>query len=153
VAKKEEERRKKVQQQKGAPAKVIRDGDLDHGPSPAPSRAAASPAPPSSGEPAASAPAAPADGRQAEEQAWKQRAAAARARVETAQKTFDRVNALWLAPGEYYVDANGKTVVRDLEHLRSLIETAKHELEAAKSAQDGLADEARRAGVPAGWVR
>jgi hypothetical protein len=51
------------------------------------------------------------------------------------------------------VDDGGKTVIRDLAHLREIVARAKADLSAARRALDNLEDEARRKGALPGWLR
>ena len=58
-----------------------------------------------------------------------------------------------LSPGEYFVDDQGKVVIRSLGHLRELIAKAKAELDAAEKGLAQLEETARRNNVPPGWLR
>jgi hypothetical protein len=117
------------------------------------------PSPSSSPRPSASAaPEAPAgrdesEVRRQKEDYWRGRWAAARQRRDDAKQRYEAVNELWLGPGESYVDSQGRTVIRDLEHLRRLLAQAKAEWDAAEKAIVDLEDEGRRAGALPGWFR
>jgi hypothetical protein len=91
--------------------------------------------------------------RQREEAEWRQRIGEARARLKTAEERYNFLNSLHLTEGEYYVDENGRPVITSLGQLRRMVNEAKVELDAARSAMETLKEEARRAGVPPGWFR
>ena len=91
--------------------------------------------------------------RKDQEELWRTRAAQARARVEKARKTHDVLTSLHLAPGEYFMDEQGKVLIRSLDHLRELIGKAKAELEASEKGLEQLEEAARRNNVPPGWLR
>lgn len=84
---------------------------------------------------------------------WRSRVHSARARIETAKKRRASLDGLNLSVGEYYVDAQGRTVIQSLEHLQRLVREADEEVVAAEAALKDLLEEARRAGVPPGWLR
>jgi hypothetical protein len=165
AARKEQERRKK-NKQAGVQAKVITDEDLaakrgtsgpakdgTTGAAATDEGAGAAPAP--MPEPAAeeSAPPDPASDRATQEAHWRQRADDARAEVARAEAVVAEMEKLWLVEGESYVDSEGKTVIRDLQHLRQLMARAKGDLARAKKAQEDLYEEARRSGALPGWLR
>jgi hypothetical protein len=79
--------------------------------------------------------------------------AQAQARRERARKTYEGLTRMYLVNGEYYVDARGRTVIGSVEQLQRLTARAKAELEAAEKAVETLEEQARRAGVPPGWLR
>ncbi len=58
-----------------------------------------------------------------------------------------------LVPGMRYVDEKGQTVIGSVRELQGLTRRARAELAAAEKALEDLHDEARRAGVPPGWLR
>jgi hypothetical protein len=91
--------------------------------------------------------------RQREEALWRSRFSEARARLNAAQERYDALKELHLAPGEYYVDENGRPLIRSLAELRRMTTEAETELNAAKKSLDDMREEARRAGVPPGWLR
>lgn len=91
--------------------------------------------------------------RERDEKMWRERAASANARVEKARARYDAVKDASLAPGQAFVDRNGRVLVRSPEHLQRLVADAKADLDAAQKAFDELQESARRAGVPAGWMR
>ena len=77
----------------------------------------------------------------------------AKARIEAARKKHQAMASLTLVPGYEYVDDRGRTAIRDVEHLQALTAQAKAELDATEKALEDLLEEARRAGVPPGWLR
>jgi hypothetical protein len=91
--------------------------------------------------------------RRRSEAEWKARMQQARANVSAAREQVRILSELYLAQGERYVDENGKTVVSSPEQLQHLTQQAKDELAAAEKALKDLEDQARRAGVPPGWLR
>ncbi len=91
--------------------------------------------------------------RRREEAEWRARFQQAKRRIEAAREQVQFLEGLNLTPGERYVDAQGNTVIRSLEQLRRLVEVAGEELSAADQALSKLQEEARRAGVPPGWLR
>jgi hypothetical protein len=89
-----------------------------------------------------------------DEQAWRARAAQARARLDQATKTYEALNRQYLAPGEYFVSKKtGQTVVRDREQLQQMVAQAKAAMLAAQKALDDLEESARRQNIPPGWLR
>ena len=60
---------------------------------------------------------------------------------------------LFLGPNERYVDANGNTVIDSVEDLQRLTREAKSELAEAEAAWKRMQEDARRAGIPPGWLR
>ena len=91
--------------------------------------------------------------RRRNEAEWRARFQDAKQRVATAREHVQFLQNLSLTPGERYVDAHGRTVIRSLEQLRRLVATAQLELSEAEQALSQLQEEARRAGVPPGWSR
>lgn len=84
---------------------------------------------------------------------WRRAAERARARIEAAKREVAALEELWLVEGERYVDAEGRTVIRDLDHLRRLKEQAEREMADAEEALAELRSRARSEGVPPGWLR
>ena len=93
------------------------------------------------------------DAGQQDEVVWRGRANSARARVEKARATHEKAAKMFLVPGYEYVDKNGRSVIRSVEELQGLAARARANLDAAEKALDDLLEEARRAGVPPGWLR
>jgi hypothetical protein len=91
--------------------------------------------------------------REDHEELWRKRAAQARSRVEEARQAHETLASLHLSPGDYFVDDQGKVVIRSLDHLRELIAKARAELDAAEKGLEQLEETARRSNVPAGWLR
>ncbi|MGH9321556.1 MAG: hypothetical protein ACRD3V_16920 [Vicinamibacteria bacterium] len=91
--------------------------------------------------------------RKRSEAEWRARASAARSRVASARERVQMLEGLFLPQGGRYVDVNGNTVIESLEHLQSLVQEAKEELTEAERSLVELQDEARRAGIPPGWIR
>jgi hypothetical protein len=91
--------------------------------------------------------------RQREEALWRSRFSEARARLNAAQERYDALKDLHLVPGEYYVDENGRPLIRSLAELRRMTEKAEAELNDAKKSLEDLREDARRAGIPPGWLR
>jgi hypothetical protein len=92
--------------------------------------------------------------RQADEARWRGRKAQALATLEAATKKHETLSQMWLAPvGEYYADAKGRPAITSVGELQDLTARAKGEMDAARKALDDLEEEARRSGVPPGWLR
>jgi hypothetical protein len=161
VAKREEARRKQVK----TPAKVYTNEDLrgDGGaPTPAPASQAAAPN--------ATSPAAPAAGAQAKDEDkaavddpkkteayWKDRLAKARGDLDRA-KTFadalqSRINALTTDFAARSDPAQRAQIGNDRQKALAELDRVKKEIEANTKAIADIQEEARKAGVPAGWVR
>lgn len=153
AARKEEARRQK-NKERGVKAPVFDDSKIAKTgaavPAPAASTAPASPSPapalPDSGD-------AEAEQRRQQEELWRGRMAEARIRRDEAKQGHDVLNALSLAPRESFVDEQGRTLVRDAEHLRQLIAEAKAKWDAAERAIDEVEEAGRRAGALPGWLR
>lgn len=91
--------------------------------------------------------------RHRDEVEWRARMQRARENVSAAREQVRVLSELYLAQGERYVDENGRTVVSSPAQLQRLTQRAKERLAAAEKALDDLQEEARRAGVPPGWLR
>ena len=160
VARKEEARRKQIKQS----SRVITNKDLRPGrpgappPPPAP---AATPPPAATPAPDAAAPGdKPVDEeqqREQDEQAWRQKMADARVALERSQMYADalqsKINALW---ADFTArDDPAQRAQLELERKRALAEQerVKGEIETQKKAIADLEEEARKAGVPPGWIR
>jgi hypothetical protein len=89
-----------------------------------------------------------------QERAWRQKYADAQARIDKAQKAVDFANKVWdgYGSGDYYVNKHGGISSRT-EVVERMKAAAKTELETAQKAMESLEEEARRAGVPPGWLR
>jgi type IV secretory pathway VirB10-like protein len=155
VARKEEVRRKQVKQ----PAKVITNKDLRPVTTPPPPPPAAEPPAPPADDAAPAGEAAPDEAQQREqdEQAWRSKMADARQALERNQMYADalqsKINALWAD-----FTARDNPVQRaqiEIERQKALAEQerVKAEIGAQKKAIADLEEEARKAGVPPGWLR
>jgi type IV secretory pathway VirB10-like protein len=155
VARKEDARRKKLTQ----PSKVITNKDLRPVTTPpAPVETpAATPAPAPEGAPAGEAPPDEAQQREQDEQAWRNKMADARQALDRSQMYADalqsKINALWAD-----FTARDNPVERakiELERNKAIAEQArvKGEIEAQTKAIADLEEEARRSGIPPGWIR
>jgi hypothetical protein len=165
VAKKEKERRDKNKQQ-GVAVREIREDEVDTADEQKPEEPALdSDVDASEVEPwdsdridvkVGGDPKAPEDAegeRRRSEAEWRSRFQAARARVTAAREQVSVLEGLYLGQGGYYVDAQGRTVIESVEELQRLNREAKAELEEAETSLKDLQEEARRAGIPPGWLR
>ena len=84
---------------------------------------------------------------------WRRRQSEARQRLAEARKQYELLSKLHLTTGSYYVDASNEPVITSVEQLQGMVASAKAELESATEALSQLREDARRAGVPPGWVR
>jgi hypothetical protein len=162
VARKEEARRKQLKQTSRVISnKDLRPGDttprpLAQPPAPAPAPAADAAAPGAPGAPG-DKPVDEAAQREQDEQAWRQKMADARLALERSQMYADalqsKINALW---ADFTArDDPAQRAQIELERKRALAEQerVKGDIETQKKAIEALEDEARKAGVPPGWIR
>lgn len=91
--------------------------------------------------------------RQQQEAEWRARLSEVKSRLNAAKERYEFLSSLHLTPGEYYVDENGQPLITSLEQLRQMVSQAKTDLDAAQKAMDDLKEEARKAGIPPGWLR
>ncbi len=91
--------------------------------------------------------------RKRSEAEWRSRAADARARIAAARERVKYFEELYLGPNEYYVDANGNTVVESAEQLQRMTREAKADLAAAEHNWKKIQEDARKSGIPPGWLR
>jgi hypothetical protein len=91
--------------------------------------------------------------RKRSEAEWRSKAADARARIAAAREKVRFFEELYLGPNEYYVDENGNKVIESVEQLQRLTREAKEQLAAAERDWKQIQDEARRSGIPPGWLR
>jgi hypothetical protein len=159
AAKKEKARRGQPTKQ-SAPVKSYTQDDLESqgSASSAAGVASASETPPSAlaaveGASESSSLDAEANARQESEQRWRSAVAQARERAAFARRQHEFLSSLNLVPGYVYVNERGRTSIRSIEHLQSLTAEAKAELDDAERALEDLLEQARRAGVPPGWLR
>ena len=156
VARKEDARRKKIRQA----TRVLTNNDLK----PSDGRAAPPPvavpepppAPPEAAAPAAAGPD-EAEEEEHDEQAWRQKMADARLALERNQMYADalqsKINALWADFAAR--DDPAQRAQIELERKRAIAEQerVKAEVAAQTKAIADLEEEARKAGVPPGWIR
>jgi len=156
IARREEERRKDIKK----PAKVYTNKDLgqvDPAPAPAPAATAA---------PAAPAEGAAADGtkqpteeeqRAAQEQSWRGRMAEARSKLERskmyAEALQTRANSLWADFTARDDPAQRAGIEGERKKTLAEIDKVKGEIQDQTKALADLEEEARRSGVPPGWLR
>jgi hypothetical protein len=169
VAKKEKERRDKNKKE-GVAAREIREDEVfgkkeNGGSSGSESEESSEPAEASSGETGIPGLKPGADdkgaeqfekesrGRQKSEAEWRARVSASKARIAGAKEQVRFYEELFLPPNGRYVDAHGNTVIESLDHLKRLTAEAKAELAEAEADWKRTQDEARKAGVPPGWLR
>jgi hypothetical protein len=156
VARREDTRRRQIKK----PSRVLTNKDLR------PSEAPPQPPPPAGQAqiPAATEGTAPAEPevseeekRQKDEQAWRQRMADAGQALERSQMYLDalqsKINALWADFTARDDPAQRGKIQTERQRALAEFERVKLEIEANRKAIDDLEDEARRAGVPAGWLR
>lgn len=158
VAKDEEARRKGVRK----PAKVYTNdsltADISKGVPPPPT-APATDAKPANATPGNATPAAPAatPGDKKDQAYWSGRITAARTAVDRAQILADslqsRINALTTDFVNRDDPAQRAKIEADRKAALAELERTKKELESLQKAIVTIEDEARRAGVPAGWLR
>ena len=157
VARREEARRKQI----AKPSRVLTNKDLRPSDLPAPPPAQAPAAGP---VPAAPAPAAAAEAevsdeekRQKDEQDWRERMADARQALERSQMYLDalqsKINSLWADFTARDDPAQRGAIETERKKALAEFDRVKHEIAVNKKAIDDLEEEARRAGVPAGWLR
>jgi hypothetical protein len=158
IAKKEETRRKQVK----APSKVYTNDDLrgDGGgavPTPATEAASPNPTPPAAGGQPKDADKAASEDPKKSEAYWKGRLATARGDLDRA-KTFadalqSRINALTTDFAARSDPAQRAQIGNDRQKALAELDRVKKEIEAHTKAIADIQEEARKAGVPAGWVR
>jgi type IV secretory pathway VirB10-like protein len=158
VARREEARRKQVQK----PAKVLTNKDLKPSEAPLPPPPAGvdapTPATPPDGSPDQASPADQAQDKQAQdEQTWRQKMTAARTALDRSQMFLDalqsKINSLW---ADFTArDDPAQRAQLEAERKRALAESdrVRGEIENQKKAIADLEEEARKAGVPPGWLR
>jgi hypothetical protein len=155
VARKEEARRKQVKQ----PSKVITNKDLKPvtAPPPPPPAPADAPAPAEGAAPPGDAAPDEEQQREQDEQAWRNKMNDARQALERSQMYADalqsKINALW---GDFTARDNPVERAQiEIERKKAIAEQerVKGEIEAQKKAIADLEEEARKTGVPPGWIR
>jgi len=93
-----------------------------------------------------------ADAKLGSESFWRGRLMRAQARIDKARQAHETVSRMYLVPGYEYSDGRGR-VISTPEELQRMTAAAKAELDAAEKALADLLEEARRVGVPPGWLR
>ncbi len=88
-----------------------------------------------------------------QEMEWRRRNSEARERLKQARKHRELLSKLHLTTGSYYVDSNNEPIITSVEQLQGMVAQSQTELDAATQALSQLREDARRAGVPPGWVR
>jgi gas vesicle protein len=159
VARQEEARRKAIKQ----PAKVYTNDNLRPSDQPAPPASgaqtpAATPAPPpAAAQPPAGQPAAPPPEAARDEKYWRGRIDAARTalgRAETFQDALQtRINALSADFVNRDDPAQRNVIAADRQKALAELDRVRQEIAAGQKAIADIQEEARRANVPAGWVR
>jgi hypothetical protein len=87
------------------------------------------------------------------EVAWRERIVEARNRIEAARKDYEYWSGYTMVAGDIFVDEQDRPVITSIEQLQGKTAAAKKAVEAAERALVNLEEEARRAGVPPGWLR
>jgi hypothetical protein len=158
VARREDARRKQVKK----PSRVLTNKDLRQSETPPPPPAIPPPAEAQPSKPEGGAPAeaevSDEEKRQKDEQTWRQRSTDAHQALERSQMYLDalqsKINALWADftarddPAQTRQDSN-----RASESARGIRGASKPRSRRTGKRYDDLEEEARRAGVPAGWLR
>lgn len=91
--------------------------------------------------------------RRQQEAEWRNRFREARERVARAREQQSIWDGVHHVEGVKLVDENGNVVVESLDDLRRLVAQANQELTDAERALKKIEEQARRAGVPPGWLR
>lgn len=154
VARREEARRKQIKK----PSRVITNKDLRPSETPPPPPASA---PAQAAAPEATTPAEPEvseeEKRQKDEETWRQRMTAARQELERSQMYLDalqsKINALWADFTARDDPAQRGKIQTERQKALAEFDRVKGEITANKKAVDDLEEEARKAGVPPGWLR
>ena len=156
VARKTESRKKPA----AKPAKVYTNDDLPKGESPVtPSAAPAQPAPttPAAGAQQPAAEQKPADGPKKDEAYWRARVAEIRDNLQRAQMFQEalqtRINSLSADFTSRDDPAQRNVVAADRQKALTELERVRKEIKDLEKKLSDLEDEARRAGVPPGWLR
>jgi len=157
VARREDARRKQVKK----PSRVLTNKDLRQSETPPPPPAIPPPAEAQPPKPEGGAPAeaevSDEEKRQKDEQTWRQRSTDAHQALERSQMYLDalqsKINALWADFTARDDPAQRGKIQTERQKALAEFERVKSEIEANRKAIDDLEEEARRAGVPAGWLR
>ena len=156
VAKKEEQRRKTVK----SPGKVYTNDQLKADPTPSvpATNAAGTPTPAASGSTPAPAPAPSDDSAdKGDEKTWRKRIADARDALQRSQTFADALQSQLNALTTDFVNrddpAQRQQIANKRDSVLAELERVKKEVAAQNKAIADIQEQARRAGVPAGWVR
>jgi hypothetical protein len=151
VARKEEARRKQITK----PARVLTNKDLKPSEVPIPPASSEQPTPPGTAKAEEQKPAE--DSQANDEQAWRDRMAKARADLEHSEMYLDalqsKINSLWADFTSRDDPAQRAVIEADRKKALAEFDRVKQEVQDRKKAIDDLQEEARRAGVPPGWLR
>jgi hypothetical protein len=155
AARKARERREKNAKE-GVKAKSYSQDDVKNAPplanDPKKAQPQASPTPtPAPPADSGSSAAATAGGRT--EAAWRARIAEAHRRIEAARKELEYWSGYTMVPGEILVDEKDRPVITTIEQLQGKTAGARKAVGTAEKALADLEEEARKAGVPPGWLR
>ena len=155
VARKEEARRKHI----AKPARVLTNKDLKPSEFPIPQAGSDQAAAPAADAPKPNEqkPAADEDQQARDEQAWRDRMAKARADLEHSEMYLDalqsKINSLWADFTSRDDPAQRAVIESDRKKALAEFDRVKQQVEDQKKAIDDLEEEARKAGVPPGWLR
>jgi translation initiation factor IF-2 len=159
VSRREGARRKQIKN----PSRVITNKDLRPSeappPPPPPPPPAAQPSAPAASEGATPAGSEVSDEekRQKDEESWRQRMTDARQALDRSQMYLDalqsKINSLWADFTARDDPAQRGAIETERKKALAEFDRVKLEIESNKKAIDDLEEEARRAGVPAGWLR
>jgi hypothetical protein len=156
IARKEEERRKDIKK----PAKVYTNKDLGPvgpAPPPAPAPAATTAAPAEGTGEDGTKPPTEEEQRAVQEQAWRSRMGDARSKLERskmyAEALQTRANSLWADFTARDDPAQRAGIEAERKKTLAEIDKVKGEIQEQTKALADLEEEARRAGVPPGWLR
>jgi hypothetical protein len=87
------------------------------------------------------------------EAAWRGRIVEAQRRIEAARKDYEYWSGHTMVVGDIFVDEQDRPVITSIEQLQGKTAAAKKAVESAEKAFVNLEEEARKAGVPPGWLR
>lgn len=155
VARKEEARRKHV----AKPARVLTNKDLKPSEIPIPPAGSDQAAPAADGAKpdATKVTDEPQDQQDRDEQAWRDRMARARADLEHSEMYLDalqsKINSLWADFTSRDDPAQRAVIEADRKKALAEFDRVKQQVQDQKKAIDDLEEEARKAGVPPGWLR
>jgi hypothetical protein len=153
VARKEEARRKAI----GKPSRVLTNKDLKPSETPLAPAGSDTAVAPGVAKPDDEKRDAPEDPQAKDEQTWRSRMADARANLEHSEMFLDalqsKINSLWADFTSRDDPAQRAVIESDRKKALAEFERVKSEVEDRKKAIADIEEEARKAGVPAGWVR